>query len=87
MSDYLEAVLYACQRMDRINRLGGYTCGAKTRTGAPCKMRPVPWGKRCRLHGGFSTGPRTAEGRQRIAKAQRRRWALWRAEAADGGSA
>lgn len=80
MSNYPEAVLYACQRMERINRLSRRTCGANTRTGAPCKMRPVPWGKRCRLHGGFSTGPRTPEGRERIAEAQRRRWTAWRAE-------
>ena len=42
-------------------------CGARCRTGEPCKMR-VEWGKkRCRLHGGLSTGPRTTEGRCRIA--------------------
>ena len=34
---------------------------------------------RCRLHGGLSTGPKTPEGRARIAEAQRRRWARWRA--------
>lgn len=55
-------------------------CGAKTRTGKPCKMRPAGlWNDRCWLHGGLSTGPRTAEGRERIAEAQRRRWARWRA--------
>ncbi|GAB7388985.1 hypothetical protein BSNK01_28230 [Bacillaceae bacterium] len=31
-------------------------CGAKTRSGAPCKNRPMANG-RCRLHGGKSTGP------------------------------
>jgi hypothetical protein len=54
-------------------------CGAKTRKGRPCRMRPAtPFAKRCRLHGGLSTGPKTPEGRARIAKAQRRRWARWR---------
>ncbi|MEC9433959.1 MAG: HGGxSTG domain-containing protein [Pseudomonadota bacterium] len=56
-------------------------CGAKTRSGARCRLRPVgPWNDRCALHGGLSTGPRTPEGRARIAEAQRRRWALWREE-------
>jgi len=54
-------------------------CGAKTRKGTPCQMRPAGWVGRCRLHGGLSTGPRTAEGRERVAEAQRRRWAAWRA--------
>lgn len=49
-------------------------CGAKTRNGAPCRMKIEPGRKRCRLHGGLSTGPKTAEGRERIAAAQRRRW-------------
>lgn len=40
-------------------------CGAKTRAGSACSSRPV-WGRRrCRMHGGSSTGPKTAEGRAR----------------------
>lgn len=31
-------------------------CGAKTRSGAPCKA-PAMKNGRCRLHGGKSTGP------------------------------
>ena len=46
-------------------------CCAKTRAGVPCIMRVVPGKRRCRFHGGLSTGPRTAEGRARIAEAQR----------------
>lgn len=38
-------------------------CCAQTRAGAPCKRRPVPGRTRCKLHGGASTGPRTAAGR------------------------
>ena len=44
-------------------------CGAKTRTGSPCKNHPVSGRKRCRMHGGASTGPRTRQGRERIAAA------------------
>ncbi len=47
--------------------LRGLTCGAKTRKGAPCKRRDVYASGRCPLHGGLSTGPRTAEGKARVA--------------------
>ena len=50
-------------------------CGAKTRKGVPCLVRVEPGKRRCRFHGGLSTGPRTAEGKARIAAAQRMRWA------------
>lgn len=36
-------------------------CGAKTRSGKPCQAPGMANG-RCRMHGGASTGPRTAEG-------------------------
>jgi hypothetical protein len=36
--------------------------------------------ERCRQHGGLSSGPKTAEGRARIAEAVRARWARWRSE-------
>jgi hypothetical protein len=49
-------------------------CGAYARsTGQPCRMRPVPGRKRCPLHGGLSTGPKTEEGRAAIAASNRRR--------------
>src|SRR5229473_5885103 len=38
-------------------------CCAKTRAGAPCIMRVVPGKRRCRFHGGLSTGPKTKAGR------------------------
>ncbi len=44
-------------------------CGARTRAGTPCRRWPMPNG-RCRLHGGCSTGPRTAEGLARLAAAR-----------------
>ncbi len=62
-------------------------CGARCRSkgGRPC-VAPVVVkhlldprgrlltliGKRCRLHGGLSTGPRTAEGRRRCVEAGRK---------------
>jgi hypothetical protein len=54
-------------------------CGALARsTGQPCRAPGNGAGGRCKLHGGQSTGPRTTEGRARIAEAARRRWATWR---------
>jgi hypothetical protein len=50
-------------------------CGARNRRGEPCAVKVVPGKCRCRFHGGLSTGPRTIEGRARIAAAQRLRWA------------
>lgn len=50
-------------------------CGAVRKNGKPCRHKVEPDKKRCKFHGGCSTGPRTAEGRARIAEAQRRRWA------------
>ena len=55
----------------------GYTratkqrCGAKTRTGKPCKAPGNGRGGRCKMHGGASTGPRTAEGKARSLAALR----------------
>lgn len=49
-------------------------CGARTRKGTPCRARAINSKGRCKFHGGLSTGPRTPEGRARIAEAQRERW-------------
>lgn len=38
----------------------------------------IEW-QRGKFHGGMSTGAKTAEGRARIAEAQRRRWERFRA--------
>lgn len=43
-------------------------CGAKTRRGTPCQNGAMPNG-RCRLHGGLSTGAKTAAGIARIQRA------------------
>lgn len=47
-------------------------CLAKTRHGTACQKLPIKGKRRCRLHGGLSTGPRTAEGKARIAAAHYR---------------
>ncbi len=40
-------------------------CGARTRAGGRCAQVPMANG-RCHFHGGKSTGPRTAEGIERL---------------------
>lgn len=40
-------------------------CGARTRSGSSCLSPAMPNG-RCRMHGGKSTGPRTADGLARL---------------------
>jgi hypothetical protein len=41
-------------------------CGARTRAGCPCRAPAIHGKLRCRMHGGRSTGPRTAEGMARL---------------------
>lgn len=41
-------------------------CGARTRRGTACECPAIRGKARCRLHGGLSTGPRTAEGYRRL---------------------
>ena len=41
--------------------------------GRPCRAPVVHYRRRCKLHGGLSTGPRTAEGLARLAAASRER--------------
>jgi hypothetical protein len=50
-------------------------CGAKTCAGTPCKMQSEKGRRRCKFHGGRSTGLKMQAGRDRIAEAQRKRWA------------
>ena len=54
-------------------------CNAKTRKGTPCKALSESGKRRCKLHGGRSTGPKTQAGRGAISHAQKARWARWRA--------
>lgn len=59
---------------DQQNRGGDFTnaprCGAKNRQGLPCKAPAMRGKRRCRLHGGKSTGARTKAGIQRIRQAR-----------------
>lgn len=55
-------------------------CGAKTRKGTPCQASPVwcaaqdkPKNGRCKLHGGLSTGPKTAAGKEAIRASNKKR--------------
>ena len=45
----------------------GQRCLAKTRRGTLCRNPVVTNRARCRMHGAGSTGPRTAEGKARVA--------------------
>jgi hypothetical protein len=72
-------------RLERRNEHYATRCGARTRRdGHPCYWEPEPGKKRCKFHGGRSTGPTTLEGKARIAAAQHRRWERWRAAKAEG---
>jgi hypothetical protein len=57
------------------NRRGDFRkaprCGAQTRAGTLCQAPALRGKQRCRLHGGHSTGPKTVQGRLRIAQAHR----------------
>ena len=55
-------------------------CSAKTRSGKPCEKFPLAGKRRCRLHGGLSTGPKTEAGRAAIAAANTKhsRYVNWR---------
>lgn len=59
-------------------------CGARTRSGQPCRARAVwnrdlnrPANGRCRMHGGLSTGPKTSQGRRRSLEALRKGHDAW----------
>jgi len=60
-------------------------CGAYARsTEAPCRAKGLANG-RCRNHGGLSTGPKTTEGKSRIAEATKHRMAGGQLELAREG--
>ncbi len=54
--------------------LPGERCGARTRTGAPCKAKAILKSGRCRNHGGLSTGPKTDDGKVRAKENLLLRW-------------
>lgn len=80
-SELIRAQERAAQRLARLRVI----CEAKTtRKGTPCRNKSEPGKRRCKFHGGRSTGPRTTEGKAAISEAQRARWARWREERAAG---
>ena len=91
MTDITSTDLFASRRNRGVPRDQRPRCGALTRTGGSCQAQALlnragePG--RCRMHGGLSTGPRTAEGKaataDRAREAMRERWARYRA--AGGG--
>lgn len=58
-------------------------CGAKPRNVAtntrrePCQCKKLMKGRKCRFHGGMSTGPRTEAGKARSAAAGSRNIRRW----------
>jgi hypothetical protein len=76
----IELVKLGIYRIGKHSRLCNGRCEAHTRsTGRPCQA-PAMENGRCKLHGGLSTGPRTAEGKERWRKAVREGWRRWRLE-------
>ena len=65
-----------------IKRRRRVLCEARTRAGGFCRMRVEPGKGRCRLHGGLSTGPKTAEGKARCVEGTRR-WRAWQRSEAE----
>lgn len=50
----------------QLKPMKGERCEAKTRKGTPCQCKALQNG-RCKFHGGLSTGPRTPEGKAKVA--------------------
>jgi len=69
----------ACaERFQRAAKSQRPLCGARCRSGQPCRARRIvradgTLARRCRMHGGLSCGPKTAAGRAAIAASNRRR--------------
>jgi len=63
---WAEPWLARCRQRESMKRV---PCGARRRRdGKPCEALSVPGKKRCRWHGGMSTGPRTPEGKAKVAR-------------------
>src|SRR5271154_2678553 len=66
--------------LDRARRVGGLPALRKLMHSTRCRNWALPGGKRCRLHGGHSTGPVTAEGTARTVAAMNAGRARWLAK-------
>lgn len=63
MSAWADSYLAAGRAREAAKRV---VCGARRhRDGQPCRAKSEPGKRRCKWHGGCSTGPRTAEGKAR----------------------
>jgi hypothetical protein len=71
----------AAEERARLREPRNRLCGARTRAGQPCRRKGLGKVGRCPNHGGMSTGPKTPEGRARLAALLKARWALSRASA------
>ena len=69
-------------RADRCRHLAQYL----RRSGHRCRNWPVRGKKRCRFHGGYSTGPTTPEGKARTIAALQAGRARWLRRLRDEGS-
>jgi hypothetical protein len=58
-----ESEAYRAKRLAALKAIRRVTCGAKTRSGKPCRGKSLPGKRRCKWHGGCSTGPKSAEGK------------------------
>jgi hypothetical protein len=58
-----ESEVYRLKRVAELRAILRVTCGAKTQSGKPCRSKSLPGKRRCKWHGGCSTGPKTAEGK------------------------
>ena len=76
----IQKIKYGQQSMKE-SRDNNLLCGARTRSNSLCAKHPIKGKRRCRLHGGLSTGPKTEEGKARIAAARLKhgRYVNWRA--------
>ncbi len=81
-----QTLSYRFVRLNTVPKSERPECGARCRSGKPCRarvcVRPDGKGvaKRCRLHGGLSTGPKSQAGREAIAAANRKRKAAANAD-------
>ena len=58
----------AKRRTQALTKANRVPCGARRRRdGLPCEALSEPGKRRCKWHGGCSTGPRTAKGKARVA--------------------
>lgn len=65
--------------MNKSTKRTAKICGAFARsTGNPCQCKLLLRGGRCRLHGGLSTGPKTAVGKAKALLSMREGWQRWR---------